>query len=76
MQNSLFQIHFYCFTECLSKSQSVTVAFAPLEYQMTVKNNRAHLKFLKNKVKEEEREKIEKRCEKLKKTIAHILDPF
>ena len=43
---------------------------------MTVKNNRAHLKFLKNKVKEEEREKIEKRCEKLKKTIAHILDPF
>ena len=47
-----------------------------LDYQMTVKNNRAHLKFLKNKVKEEEREKIEKRCEKLKKTIAHILDPF
>ena len=34
---------------------------------MTVKNNRAHLKFSKNKDKEEEREIIEKGYKKLKK---------
>ena len=38
-----------------------------LDYQMTVKNNRAHLKFSKNKDKEEEREIIEKGYKKLKK---------